>query len=118
MDDLRYIHQPSALGQIFERTQALNFNMASEPRTGALLRTLAASKPSGRLLELGTGTGIATAWLLAGMDAGSILISVDTDPEVQAVARECLGSDPRLSLNGKSSDVKLHHRERRFRQKT
>ena len=98
MDDLRYIQQPPALGQILERTQALNFNMASEPRTGALLRTLAASKPSGRLLELGTGTGIATAWLLAGMDAGSILISVDTDPQVQAVARECLGSDPRLSL--------------------
>ncbi len=72
--------------------------MASEPRTGALLRVLAASKASGRLLELGTGTGIATAWLLAGMDASSTLVSVDTDPEVQAVAREVLGHDPRLSL--------------------
>jgi|SRR5580704_2492385 predicted O-methyltransferase YrrM len=98
MDDLRYIQQPSALLQILERTQALNFSMASEPRTGALLRALAASKPSSRLLELGTGTGIATAWLLSGMDAKSTLTSVDTDPQVQAVARECLGSDPRLSL--------------------
>jgi predicted O-methyltransferase YrrM len=98
MDDFRYIQQPPALRQILERTQALDFNMASEPRTGALLRTLAASKPSGRLLELGTGTGIATAWLLSGMDAGSTLISVDTDAQVQAVAHECLGSDPRLSL--------------------
>ena len=98
MDDLSYIRQPAALASILERTQALNFSMASEPRTGALLRTLAASKPSGRLLELGTGTGIATAWLLAGMDAGSTLISVDTDAQVQAVASKCLGSDPRLSL--------------------
>ena len=98
MDDLEYIRQPEALAAILERTQALSFNMASEPRTGALLRTLAASKPSGRLLELGTGTGIATAWLLAGMDAGSTLISVDTDAQVQLVARECLGSDSRLSL--------------------
>jgi predicted O-methyltransferase YrrM len=98
MDDLSYIRPPAALASILERTQTLSFNMASEPRTGALLRTLAASKPSSRLLELGTGTGIATAWLLAGMDRGSTLISVDTDAEVQAVAHECLGSDPRLSL--------------------
>ena len=59
---------------------------------------LAASKPSGRLLELGTGTGIATAWLLDGMDGDSTLTSVDTDPQVQAVAREVLGADRRLRL--------------------
>ncbi len=98
MDDLGYIQQPAALDAILGRTQALKFNMASEPRTGALLRTLAASKPFGRLLELGTGTGMATAWLLAGMDAGSTLISVDTDAQVQAVAREILGTDGRLTL--------------------
>jgi predicted O-methyltransferase YrrM len=98
MDDLSYIRPPAALASILERTQALSFNMASEPRTGALLRTLAASKPSSRLLELGTGTGIATAWLLSGMDRNSTLTSVDLDPQVQAVARACLGSDPRLSL--------------------
>jgi predicted O-methyltransferase YrrM len=58
--------------------------MASEPRTGSLLRTLAAAKPKGRFLELGTGTGIATAWLPAGMDAGSMLTTVDTDASVQS----------------------------------
>ena len=72
--------------------------MASEPRTGAFLRALAASKPQGCFLELGTGTGIATTWLLAGMDASSQLTSVDIDPQVQAVAREFLGHDPRLRL--------------------
>ncbi|WP_223295389.1 O-methyltransferase [Granulicella mallensis] len=65
---------------------------------GTLLRTLAASKPAGRFLELGTGTGIATAWLLAGMDAASTLVSVDTDATVQAVAQAVLGNDPRLKL--------------------
>src|ERR1035437_9927970 len=72
--------------------------MASESCTGALLQVLAAAKPGGRLLELGTGTGIATAWLLSGMDDAATLTSVDTDPRVQAVARECLGHDPRLTL--------------------
>ena len=73
--------------------------MASEPQTGSLLRTLAASKPSGRFLELGTGTGVGTAWLLAGMDAGSRLDSVDNDAAVSAVARRHLGHDSRVTFH-------------------
>jgi predicted O-methyltransferase YrrM len=90
--------QPSELSALVKRTAELGFDMASEPRTGALLRVLAASKPGGRFLEMGTGTGIATAWLLAGMDTTSTLISIDTDEQVQSVAREFLGHDPRLKL--------------------
>lgn len=72
--------------------------MPSEPRTGTLLRMLAASKPGGKLLELGTGTGLATTWLLAGMDARARLVSVDTDPRVQDVAREAMTNDARVSF--------------------
>jgi predicted O-methyltransferase YrrM len=96
--DRNYLRAPEAIERIQARTKELDFGMASEPRTGALLQTLAATKPAGRLLELGTGTGMATAWLLAGMDAASTLISVDASEEVQAVARESLGGDPRLNL--------------------
>jgi predicted O-methyltransferase YrrM len=73
--------------------------MASESQTGSLLRTLAASKPAGRFLELGTGTGVATAWLLAGMDAASRLATVDNDPTVVAIARRHLGSDRRVTFH-------------------
>ena len=51
---------------------------------------------AGRILEIGTGTGVGTAWLLDGMNATSRIISVDIDPQLQAVAREFLGDDPRL----------------------
>jgi predicted O-methyltransferase YrrM len=98
LNELEYIQAPPVLDRILVKTNALGFDMASEPRTGALLRALAASKPNGRFLELGTGTGIATAWLLAGMDADSKLTSVDTDPQVQGVARDLLGGDDRLTL--------------------
>lgn len=98
LNDLNLVAPPEALAEIEARTRDMGFNMASEPRTGALLRALAASKPGGRLLELGTGTGVATAWILAGMDAGSTLASVDSDPHHQQVARECLGNDSRLTL--------------------
>jgi predicted O-methyltransferase YrrM len=80
------------------RTVALGFDMPSDARTGALLKALAASKPRGDLLELGTGTGLATACLLAGMDDSSRLVSVDIDPRCQAVARELLGSDRRVTF--------------------
>ncbi len=81
---------PAAWTLIQARTAAMGFEMPSEVDTGALLRLLAAAKPGGRLLELGTGTGLATAWLLSGLDASASLISVDVDPMVQGVAREAL----------------------------
>ena len=96
MNDLP--HPPRALAGILQRTAELKFDMASESRTGALLRTLAASKPAGRFLELGTGTGIATAWLLDGMDPTSALTSVDINPTFQEVARDAFSSDHRLTL--------------------
>jgi predicted O-methyltransferase YrrM len=98
MDDLDHLKPPATLPAILDRTAALAFPMPSEPRTGAMLRVLAASKPGGRLLELGTGTGLSTAWLLDGMDRDATLVSVDTDPAVQTVAREILGDDPRLTV--------------------
>ena len=98
MDDLGYIRTPEAVEQIQARTEDLQFEMASEPRTGVLLQLLAASKPGGRFLELGTGTGLSTAWLLSGMDAASTLVSIDSNEDIQAVAQEALGKDPRLKL--------------------
>jgi predicted O-methyltransferase YrrM len=72
--------------------------MNSDVPTGALLRTLAASKPRGSFLELGTGCGLGTAWILDGMDAAASLISVDNDAATQQLAREELGADSRLQL--------------------
>jgi predicted O-methyltransferase YrrM len=72
--------------------------MPSEPLLGALLRVLVASKPGGRFLELGTGTGISTSWILDGMDADSILVSLDNEAGMQQIAAEILGHDKRLTL--------------------
>jgi predicted O-methyltransferase YrrM len=80
-------------------TEALGFNMTSEPKVGGLLAVLAASKNGGRFLELGTGTGHGTAWLLSGMDAASTLDTIDTDPAVVEVARRHLGADNRVTFH-------------------
>ena len=99
MNDSHISRQPAAIAGIVADTEALAFNMSSEPKVGALLATLAASKPRGRLLELGTGTGHGAAWLLSGMDASSRLDTVDSDATVMAIARRHLGSDPRVSFH-------------------
>ena len=85
--------------QIVADTEALAFDMISQSKVGALLATLAASKPAGRFLELGTGTGHGTAWLLGGMDAASTLDTVDRDERVVAVARRHLEADPRVQFH-------------------
>ena len=87
------------LEAIQQDTDALGFALASEPKTGALFTALAASKPGGLFLELGTGTGLGTAWLLAGMDADARLATVDTDAEVVAVAQRHLATDSRVTFH-------------------
>nr|WP_236071584.1 class I SAM-dependent methyltransferase [Streptomyces polyasparticus] len=72
--------------------------MSCEGRTGSLLAGLAAARPGGRVLELGTGAGEGTAWLLSGMDRASALTTVELDADVQAIAREQLGADPRVTF--------------------
>lgn len=99
MNDHEIIHTPAAIAPILRETQRLGFTMASEPQTGSMLRMLAASKPGGRFLELGTGTGIGTAWLLDGMDTESRLESVESDARVLEVARSNLGRDPRVTFH-------------------
>lgn len=88
---------PALLASILAEAQAAGLYYGSDARAGALLRTLAASKPGGALLELGTGVGLGAAWMLDGMDARARLTSVDIQP-AGGIARRCLGHDTRLEL--------------------
>lgn len=89
---------PLAYQAIKEATERSGFTAASEVLTCSLLKTLAASKPGGSFLELGTGTGLATTWILDGMDETSTLISIDNDETLLNIAKENLGVDKRLKL--------------------
>lgn len=89
---------PQAYLAIDTLTQSSGFTMASDVMTCSLLRTLAASKPAGRFLELGTGTGLSTAWILDGMDKAATLVSLDNDPKFLTIAQKELAQDSRLTL--------------------
>lgn len=89
---------PDSYFAIDQATKELGFTMPSDMLTCSLLRTLAANKPSGKFLELGTGTGLSTSWILDGMDPNSTLVSIDNDKSVLNIAKTHLGKDSRLSL--------------------
>lgn len=89
---------PRGYSSIDEATKVSGFTMASDVLTCSLLRTLAGAKPAGKFLELGTGTGLSTAWILDGMDATSSLISIDNDAVFLKIAQQFLGDDERLNL--------------------
>ena len=51
-----------------ERAERAGFAMSCAPGAGRLLAVLAAAVPAnGRVLELGTGTGVGTAWIVHGL---------------------------------------------------
>ena len=89
---------PKAFIDIEKATHESGFTMASDALTCSLLKTLAATKPGGKFLELGTGTGLSTSWILDGMDAASTLTSIDNDGGFLVIAQQFLGTDKRLEL--------------------
>jgi predicted O-methyltransferase YrrM len=89
---------PDSYFDIDKATKENGFTMPSDILTCSLLRTLAASKPASKFLELGTGTGLSTSWILDGMDSNSTLISFDNDETLLLIAQTFLGQDKRLNL--------------------
>ncbi|MFG2818247.1 O-methyltransferase [Kitasatospora sp. NPDC048365] len=97
MDDT-VTHRPAVLTALRRAAEPSGFTLSCEERTGSLLATLAATRPGGRILELGTGIGEGAAWLLSGMDAGARLVTVELDDTLQAVARQAFTGDPRVEF--------------------
>ena len=89
---------PSALQDILSDAKTMEFEMSCDASTGALLGTLAASKSSGRFLEIGCGAGAATSWILSAMDAQSTLLTIDNDEAVMEIAQRHLGGDARVQF--------------------
>jgi predicted O-methyltransferase YrrM len=71
---------------------------ASLPGTGRFLAMLAAGCTGGSIAELGTGTGIGSAWMAVAMPADCTLVTAEIDPVRAAAAAEVLGGDRRVRV--------------------
>ena len=88
--------EPEVIETLLAEAARHGFEQSCAPETGALLRVLAAAKPKGRLLNVGTGFGVSCAWLLDGMSEHAELWTVDIDETGSAVAKAHL--DRRLHV--------------------
>jgi predicted O-methyltransferase YrrM len=88
MDDKIIIGTPVNYQAIKKETDELKFNMSSDLFTGSLLKTLAASKASGKFLELGAGTGLGTSCIASGMDNNSTLLAIENDAVLIEIAKK------------------------------
>src|SRR5689334_18664661 len=81
---------PAIVAAAYERARQNGFALSCEPDVGRLLATLAAAVPErGSILEMGTGVGAGSAWLVHGLGSRRDvrLTSVDIDAQASAIAQ-------------------------------
>ncbi len=81
---------PAAVAAAKRRAKDLRFVMSCRDEVGRLLAVLAAAVPSGgRVLEIGTGVGVGTAWISAGMGERTDIefVSIEADRRLSSAAR-------------------------------
>ena len=98
MLDITVNNKPVITQRIEKQILESGFTMSCEDTTGSILRTLVATKKKARALEIGTGGGISTSWILDGMDHQSELISIDNNFELQQIAINHLSNDERVEF--------------------
>lgn len=98
MDDSTIFDTPNVYPEIMRKSEEIDFSMGSDLYEGSLLKTLITSKPKGRFLELGTGTGLSLSWMVQGIDDNSSLITIDNDSQFIEIAKEHLGNDRRIQI--------------------
>ena len=98
MNDQHITNIPGIYHKLQSKCEEIGFTMPSDLYIGSLLKTLIHSKPKARVLELGTGIGLALAWMLEGLDKNSRLITVDNDAALSKIAQEFFGQDARVEI--------------------
>lgn len=81
---------PAVVAASYERARQSGFTLSCEPAVGRLLASLAAAVPAGgSILEMGTGVGAGTSWVVHGLGTRDDVrvVSVDLDEQASAVAR-------------------------------
>jgi len=98
MNDNIILDIPRVHSSIVRKSEEIGFTMPSDLYIGSFLKTLIASKPNGRFLEIGTGIGLSLSWMIDGMDTDSFLISIDNDQQLTTIAENYFGDDQRVEL--------------------
>ena len=80
------------------------------PGAGAALAAIAAAAGAKAVVEIGTGAGVGSLWLLRGMRPDGVLTTIDVEPEHHRAARETyaeagIASNRVRLISGRALDV-------------
>lgn len=81
---------PPPVAAAYARARQHGFALSCEPEVGRVLAALAATVPDGgQVLEMGTGVGVGTSWLLHGLGARDDVrvVTIELDEATAALAR-------------------------------
>ena len=81
--------KPALVADATSRARSAGFPLSCDPAVGRLLAVLAAQLPAGaRVLELGTGAGVGTAWIVSALVPRTdvSVTTVEKDPQTAALA--------------------------------
>jgi predicted O-methyltransferase YrrM len=76
----------------------MRFERSSIPEVGRLLGVLAASRPRGRLAEIGTGTGVGAAWVASSMGPEATFVTVEADDDRAAACARLFADHPQVRV--------------------
>ncbi|WP_029068619.1 O-methyltransferase [Jonesia quinghaiensis] len=82
----QYVNEPSAVTAARERAFELGCPVIGAS-TGGALRLLAAATQAKTAVEVGTGTAVASLWLLYGMPTDGVLTTIDPEREHHRAAK-------------------------------
>jgi len=88
--------------ELVHRAEALAIEMCFErssiPEVGRLLAALAASRPRGRLAEIGTGTGFGSGWIASALGAEASFVTVEIDDARAAACARLFADYPQVRV--------------------
>jgi len=76
----------------------MRFERSSIREVGRLLGALAASRPRGRLAEIGTGTGVGAAWVVSSMGPDATFLTVEADDDRAAACARLFANQPQVRV--------------------
>ena len=85
---------PALVGRARAAAADLGFERSCRDEDGRLLHVLAGRRGIERVAEVGTGTGVGTAWLASALPPGVPLFSAEIDPRLAQAAAELFADDP------------------------
>ncbi len=86
------VHRAEALAT------AMRFERSSIREIGRLLAVLVTQRPHGRLAEIGTGTGVGSAWIVDSLSPGATFVTVELDPDRASAAGRLFADYPNVRV--------------------